>query len=207
MTRGRTVPARLVAAGAALVLLAGGVDAASATAAGAVVSGPPSVSGVSPISGSPHGHNRVKVRGTGFGAAPSVDFGGVASPSVTVDKHKIIAEVPPGHGIVDVTVTTADGTSPVTPADRYSYLEITGVSPSAGPAAGGTAIVLTGSGFTAVTDVVIGRRPAAFTIVSDTEIDATAPAGPPGGKGTVLVFLPRRNTHNPITPTTQYRWV
>ena len=55
---------------------------------------------------------------------------------------------------------------------------VTGVSPSSGPQAGGTAVTVTGSGFTGATGVQFGSAAAAsFTVVSDTKIMATAPSG------------------------------
>jgi IPT/TIG domain len=67
-------------------------------------------------------------------------------------------------------------------------LTVTGVAPAAGPSAGGTSIVIAGSGFTGATAVVIGANtltpcptaPGCFTFVSDTEIDATTPPGTAG---------------------------
>jgi hypothetical protein len=60
-------------------------------------------------------------------------------------------------------------------------LEITNVSPSRGPTAGGTIVIISGSGFTAATQVVFGAVAApAFVIHSDTLIQATSPAGAAG---------------------------
>jgi hypothetical protein len=58
---------------------------------------------------------------------------------------------------------------------------VTGISASQGPAAGGTSVVITGTGFTAATGISFGSVPAVtFTITSDTSITAVAPAAPPG---------------------------
>ncbi|MGA8522813.1 MAG: IPT/TIG domain-containing protein, partial [Candidatus Dormiibacterota bacterium] len=65
---------------------------------------------------------------------------------------------------------------------------VTGVAPSSGPTAGGTSIVITGSGFTGATDVLIGTSdlmpcpatPSCFTFVSDAEIDLITPSGAAG---------------------------
>ncbi len=67
--------------------------------------------------------------------------------------------------------------------------EVTGVSPSTGPTAGGTTVTLTGSGFTGATAVMFGAAPAtSFTIHSDTQITAVAPAG--NGSVNVTVTTP-----------------
>jgi hypothetical protein len=57
-------------------------------------------------------------------------------------------------------------------------LSVTGVSPNKGPVEGGTAVTITGTGFsTGVTAVNFGTAPAAgFTVVSDTTIASVSPA-------------------------------
>lgn len=63
---------------------------------------------------------------------------------------------------------TADTTVPV----------VTGITPVAGPEAGGTSVTITGSGFTDSTGVTFdGNDATDFTVVSDTQITATTPAG------------------------------
>ena len=58
---------------------------------------------------------------------------------------------------------------------------VTGVSPSQGSTAGGTAITITGSGFTGATAVTVGGTTATgVTVVSNTQITATTPAGTAG---------------------------
>lgn len=58
---------------------------------------------------------------------------------------------------------------------------VTAASVTLGPASGGTALVLTGTGFSAATAVQFGDLPAAsFTVVNDTTIDVVAPSAPPG---------------------------
>ena len=61
---------------------------------------------------------------------------------------------------MDVRVTTTEGESPITPADRYTYTikvpEISGVSPKKGPAAGGNTVTISGSEFYGVTGVEFG---------------------------------------------------
>ena len=55
---------------------------------------------------------------------------------------------------------------------------ITGVSPNSGPIGGGTSVVITGTSFTGATSVQFGASNAiSFTVNSDTQITATAPAG------------------------------
>ena len=55
---------------------------------------------------------------------------------------------------------------------------VTGVLPSAGPTAGGTSVVITGTNFTGATAVNFGATPASsFTVNNASQITATSPAG------------------------------
>ena len=63
---------------------------------------------------------------------------------------------------------------------------VTAISPTSGPAAGGTSVTITGFGFNAASGVMFGTTAAAsFTVNSDTSITATSPAG----SGTVDVSV------------------
>lgn len=91
----------------------------------------------------------------------------------------ITATSPAGSGVVDITVTTAAGTSATSSADQFTYgITVTGLSPSSGPDSGGTIVNLLGSGFTGATAVQFGSTAATtFTVTSPTSITATSPAG------------------------------
>ncbi len=64
--------------------------------------------------------------------------------------------------------------------DEFTFVAapaISSVSPSSGPAAGGTSVTIAGSGFTGATDVSFGGTPAAsYTVDGDAQITATSPA-------------------------------
>ncbi len=81
-------------------------------------------------------------------------------------------------------MTTPGGT---TSGGDFSFAPtIAAFTPDGGPA--GTALTITGTGFTGASSVTIGGTPAAgFTVVSDTEIDATVAAGTASGHITVAV--------------------
>ncbi len=78
-------------------------------------------------------------------------------------------------------VASAPYTSPIPPVPVVSA-----ISPASGPAAGGTSITVTGTGFTGATGVQFGPNPAvSFSVVSNTQLTATSPAG----AGTVDVVV------------------
>ena len=144
----------------------------------------PSIHRVGPRAGTTLGGNRVTIVGAGFTSATTVTFGSVAATSFTVESdQEILAVSPPeSAGTVDVTVTAPSGTSPVDPADVYGYSlkvpTVTSVAPDSGPAAGGTAVTISGRLFRHSSAVDFGTTPAtSFTVVNSKEITAVAPAG------------------------------
>ncbi|WP_459549879.1 beta strand repeat-containing protein [Nocardia sp. X0981] len=147
----------------------------------------PTLSSITPGSGPAAGGTTVILIGTGLSTASAVTFGATPATSFTVDSDmQITAVVPAGAGTVPVTVTTAGGT---TNSLAYTYVALptlTSVVPSSGPAAGGTTVVLTGTGLAGATAVNFGATPAtSFTVDSPTQITAVAPAG----AGTVAVTV------------------
>ncbi|WP_168218900.1 IPT/TIG domain-containing protein [Limnoglobus roseus] len=147
---------------------------------------PPAVAGVSPGAGPAAGGSAVTVTGSGFTGATAVLFGSTIAAFTVVSDTQLTATAPAGAGAVDVVVVGPGGASAASPADRFTYTTaplgaippaVAGVSPGAGPAAGGSAVTVTGSGFTGATAVLFGSTIAAFTVVSDTQLTATAPAG------------------------------
>jgi len=147
---------------------------------------PPVVTGIAPVSGKPAGGDSVTITGSGFTGATSVMFGATAATAMTVGSDaQITATSPAGAGTVDVTVTTPAGTSASSAADQFTYTAVpavvTGISPAVGSAAGGNSVTITGSGFLGAASVQFGTVSApAITVVSDTQITATSPAGSPG---------------------------
>ncbi|WP_412566046.1 beta strand repeat-containing protein [Streptomyces decoyicus] len=148
----------------------------------------PAVISVSPASGSTSGGNPVTVTGTGFTGATAVRFGPTPSSFTVNSDTQITAITPAGTGTVQVTVTTPSGTS--NQFVTYAYVAtsapvLSSVVPASGPAAGGTSVTLTGSGFSGATVVRFGVVSASFVVNSGTQITATAPAG----SGTVQVTV------------------
>ncbi len=120
-----------------------GADDPSCVAPGTTVThGPPAggpvIASLAPASGSTAGGDGVVVFGTGLGGAKAVSFGSRPGTILSVDAAgtRLVALTPPGTGTVDVTVTTAAGTSAAGAADRYAY--VPPQSTGAGTAGGGT---------------------------------------------------------------------
>jgi len=85
--------------------------------------GSPVITKVTPPKGIVAGGTVVALTGSGLVEASSVHFGTTAATSFTVNSATSITVVaPPGTlGTVDVTVTSAAGTSPVSAGDHYKY--------------------------------------------------------------------------------------
>src|SRR3989442_6648892 len=100
---------------------------------------------------------------------------------------------PAGCGLVDVTVTTPSGTSATSSSDQFTYTangpQICKLSVSSGPAAGGQAFTLSGSGFQSGSTSVLFKGIAATGVsCSTTSCGGMTPAGV-GGPGNVQVEL------------------
>lgn len=157
----------------------------SATSAGDVFTyvPAPTITSISPTSGS--SGTDVTVTGSGFTGATSVTFGGAPATNFNVNSStSITARAPAGTGTVDIRVTTPGGTSAVSSADQFSYVSaptITGISPSVGPAAGGTTVTITGSNLSGVTGVKFGANNAlSFSAGTSTQLTAVSPTGAAG---------------------------
>jgi large repetitive protein len=164
----------------------------------------PAVTAVNPAEGPTSGGSTVIVTGSGFTGASTVDFGSVPADNVIVTGDtSLTATAPPAAsaGSVDVTVANQLGTSSRTSADRYDYVAapaITGISPNTGSPVGGTAVTVSGAGFTGANAVDFGATPAAsFTVNSDNSITAVAPAGSPGAVDITVTGLGGTSTTGP----------
>jgi hypothetical protein len=143
----------------------------------------PSVVEVTPDEGTVEGGRTVQLLGAHLDAASAVSFGGASAAFQVISSEHLSVTTPPGPAPdVDVRVTTPEGTSPVSPRDRYHYtskfIEISKVSPNKGPASGGTIVTITGEELHGVTDVMFGSQHArSFTTNPDGDsVVAVAPA-------------------------------
>ena len=107
----------------------------------------PTVTGVNPSTGPPAGGTAVTISGNNFTGATAVKFGGNAAGAFSVvSATQITATSPAGTGTVDVTVTTAGGTSAASGADQFSYAaagSTVALSSSPNPSSTGQAVRFT----------------------------------------------------------------
>ena len=167
----------------------------------------PTITNISPASGPLAGGTTVTITGTNLSGAASVIFGGNPAAYLVVNSTTITATSPPGSGTVDIRVTTIGGTSAISAADQFTYAvvpTVTGVSPTAGPLAGGTSVTITGANFTGATAVTFGGTAASgFTFVNSTTITATSPAG----TGTVDVRVTTPGGTSATSAADQFNYV
>jgi hypothetical protein len=137
----------------------------------------------------------VTISGTHLATAAVVNFGSTPAPHMKVVSDSEIEVTTPAHaaGTVGVTVTALAGTSAVesvTQQFRFAtFPAITAVSPPSGPAAGGTLVTISGTGFKGVGIIAVDFGAAytnTFTIVSDSEITVKSPVHAAGAVDVTL---------------------
>ena len=179
-----TTPAHVAAVVAVIATTAGGSATTSFTYAD-----PPTLTTVAPAAGPLAGGNAVVLTGSNFTATGTIVTFGAAAAAVTFNSAtQVSVTAPSGTGTVNVTVATAGGSA--TKIAAYSYAQaptLTQVAPVSGPIAGGTAMTLTGTNFTAGSVVMIGGLAATTIIVVDPQtITATSPAHAAGAVGVAV---------------------
>jgi hypothetical protein len=86
--------------------------------------GAPTVSSITPTSGSAASNTYVIITGCGFTGVTSVHFGATAAEFLAVSDTRVDAASPVhAAGTVDVTVTTPLGTSATTAADHFTFVD------------------------------------------------------------------------------------
>jgi hypothetical protein len=155
----------------------------------------PIIAGLNPASGPTSGGIPIVITGTNFAAGATVMFGTKLSDAVNFNSATQITALLPTTGtpgVIDVKVTTAGGTSPVSTLSKFTYTAtvpvIAAIVPNKAQTVGGAKIEISGSGFLGVScpaGVKFGTAVAtSCTVNSDSSITAIAPANVPG-----LTFL------------------
>ena len=155
----------------------------------------PTVTGVAPAKGPTTGGTEIVLTGTGFTSASTVKVGGVAATGVSFKSAtELKAKTPAGSvGSDEVVVSNEAGASTTNGTFEYETPPaVTSVSPEEGPLAGGTAIVIKGTGFeTSGETVKIGSVTATVTEAKATEIKATTGVATSAGTDEVVVTEPK----------------
>ncbi|WP_328730955.1 Ig-like domain repeat protein [Streptomyces caniferus] len=149
----------------------------------------PVISRLIPSAGPVGGGNVVELVGANLNTALLVHFGDAIAFPTAVSEGQLLVTAPPvaGPGTVPVYVTTIGGVSNQLPYTYAAVPSVTGVSPSTGPIAGGTTLVVSGTGLSRVTSVTVGGVPAvSFRAYSDTLLVVVTPPGTPGPADLVI---------------------
>ena len=148
----------------------------------------PTLSAISPNHGPPG--TRVALSGSGLGNVTAVAFNGASAFSFTLVGSTQIDAVVPGNattGPVQVSGATGSAVSPTFTVEPFVAPTLTGFAPSSLSA--GRLTTLTGTHLVGTTQVLFhGASATSFTILSDTQVQAVAPAGLTAG--TISVTTP-----------------
>lgn len=167
----------------------------------------PAVTGLSPASGLAGGGVQVTVRGSAFSHIRTVVLGGKAVHWRLASSTRLVITTPaltPGRHNLRVVTSTAVSRQNV--RDLYTALgpQLTGLSPTAGPLAGGTPLIITGLRLDRVTRVYFGPvSTAAVTHLSSTRLQVRTPAS---AVGTATVRLSGGDGESAAVAAGRYRF-
>jgi len=186
-----TTPAGTAGTASVLVTTVGGTNSANSLFTYAAA---PTVTAISPTSGSTAGGTSVTITGSNLTGATGVTIGGTAATNVVVVSATTITATTSAHsaGSANVLVTTPGGTNAAN--TLYTYVipapTVSSIAPNAGTTAGGTSVTISGTGFTGATAVTIGGTAVtSFSVTNDTTVAATT-AAHAAGAASVLVTTP-----------------
>jgi hypothetical protein len=144
----------------------------------------PTLVAINPGEGPAAGGTTITLDGTGFVAGATVSVGGAACASVVISGTTSITCATPARpaGSTVVSVSTPGGLSNTLSFVFDPVPTLSLVSPAEGPAAGGTTIALTGTGFVVgATTVSVGGAPCtAVNVSSASQLTCITPAGAAG---------------------------
>ena len=173
----------------------------------------PAVMSIDPASGPVAGGTTVTISGSGLEGTARVLFDGIAGTIVGTPSDTQVVVTTPAHaaGLVDVTIELRDelAADDIVAEDGFRYVAApvaTGATPDRGPAAGGTVVVVDGSGFEpgATTVTICGITIPADRVTVDaqgTRLTFTTPACDPGAS-TIAV-----TTAGGTTGTLPFRYI
>ena len=120
----------------------------------------------------------------------------VTTTATRTDRPTLSRNPPAGSaGNVDITVTTAGGTSATSVADQFTYVAaptVSSISPTTGPGAGGTVVTLTGTNWASDTLLYFDGLPS--TIVSLDPVKGSSVVQPPPGINNQQAIVTAYNT-------------
>ena len=166
----------------------------------------PTVTNVSPKTGSVGGNTSLTITGTGFSNPSTVVVGqgsgttrAVRASNVdVVSSTEITATTAESSmaGTFSLYVSTSGGTSAASAGSNFTYAPtVTSVLANPGPSSGGTSMTIIGTGFQSPATVLIGQGNGTVgaiaatnvNVISDTEIRATTGGGATAGTYSVFV--------------------
>ncbi len=145
--------------------------------------GAPTISSITPNTGSTAGGTSVTIAGTNYAPGTTVTIGGVSATGVSVTNSTTLTATTPayvsGSLVKDVVVNNGVGSATLTNGYTYSATSptVTAVTPSNGIPAGGTSVTITGTNLTSATLVKFGATAATISSNTATQIVAVSPAG------------------------------
>jgi hypothetical protein len=136
----------------------------------------PSIASLAPGDASTAGGTTLTLTGANFGSTGSLTVGGTTATVGTWSDGAILFTLPPGAGGTVPVVVTRNGESAQT-TYHYAAPSLALMSPTSGPAAGGTTLTLAGTSFGTSGTVTVGGVDATVTSWSHTRVLATTPRG------------------------------
>ncbi len=152
---------------------------------------PPAITSLSPDSGPVDTGTQVTITGTALAGATEVDFGSNPVAEIVsntdnqgIDTLVVLCTAATGDapGPVDVSVTTPYGVATDSNAFTYALAPaVTSISPTSGPAGGGTTVIISGANLSGVSAVDFGGVAAtSFWDNGDGTYSAVSPGAAPG---------------------------
>jgi hypothetical protein len=145
----------------------------------------PSITSVSPTSGTTNGGTLVTLRGTDFRSGITVTIADLPATVTSQTATSLTVRTPAAaEGEADITLTNTDGGT-MTMASAFTYVlpetpvskpTVTGVSPASGPSTGGTDVIVTGTAFQNGVTVTFGGAEGTVLAQTSTAITVRTPS-------------------------------